>query len=207
MEHVYHITHIENLPGILQRDGLWSDNGRLRQELNTITIAHEHIKRRRAMKAVPISPGGTLADYTPFYFAPRSPMLYAIHKDRVEGYQGGQGAVLHLVAQIKDIAEQALNFVFTDGHAEIDFSEFFSDLADLNKVDWVVMNSRYWLDTNQDPDRKRRRQAEFLVHQFFPWPLIVEIGVQSQSMASRVREILDSASHRPAIAVQRNWYY
>ena len=49
------------------------------------------------------------------------------------------------------------------------FTDFFDDLKDLDKIDWDLMQSRYWNDTNDDPDRKRRRQAEFLVHEFFPW--------------------------------------
>ena len=77
-----------------------------------------------------------LSDYVPFYFAPRSPMLYAIHKGKVEGYTGGQGEVLHLVSSAESVAgENGLDYCFTEGHAEIGFSEFFEDLTDLQRID------------------------------------------------------------------------
>lgn len=35
-------------------------------------------------------------------------------------------------------------------------------LADLERLDWNAIRSRHWADTPEDPDRKRRKQAEFL---------------------------------------------
>ena len=35
---------------------------------------------------VPIGPGGAVSDYVLFYFAPRSPMMYAIHRGNVPTY-------------------------------------------------------------------------------------------------------------------------
>ena len=49
------------------------------------------------------------------------------------------------------------------------YTDFFDRLDDLDKVDWKIMKSKYWNDTDEDPDRKRRRRAEYLVHQLFPW--------------------------------------
>ncbi|UTW68357.1 DUF4433 domain-containing protein [Anaerobacillus sp. HL2] len=45
-------------------------------------------------------------------------------------------------------------------------------------MDWDVMESKYWFDTDDDPDRKRRRQAEFLVLRHFPLELVLGIGVK-----------------------------
>lgn len=56
-------------------------------------------------------------------------------------------------------------------------SEYFTGLPELNRVDWPLMQETYWNDTQQDPDRKRRRQAEFLVYKYLPWELITEIVV------------------------------
>jgi hypothetical protein len=51
-----------------------------------ISIAYEGIQQRRSEIEIPIPPYGILHDYIPFYFAPRSPMLYAIHKGMILGY-------------------------------------------------------------------------------------------------------------------------
>lgn len=201
MTAIYHITHIRNLPLILQDGFLWCDNEKTARHLNPVGIAHEHIKRRRAARDVTACRGGTLADYVPFYFAPRSPMLYTIHKGNVENYREGQEPVLHLVSSTERVAASGLPFTFTNGHAEMLTSSFYEDLADLNKVDWSVMRSHYWNDTANDGNRKWRRQAEFLVHNNFPVSLAEEIGVCSLKMADNVKQILAEAG------IKFRWWY
>jgi hypothetical protein len=135
-------------------------------------------------------------------------MLYAIYKGFVDGYDGGQSEIVHLVSSTEAVDEAGLPWVFTDGHAEMaPLTDFFDDLRDLHKIDWEVMESKYWNDTDEDPDRKRRRQAEFLVHEFFPWQLIASIGVHGQTTSDRVQEILAKAKHKPDVHIKRAWYY
>lgn len=196
------------MPSILQHSGLHCDNERLRVRLRCVGIAHNHIKERRARRAVTKARRGTLADYVPFYFAPRSPMLYSIGGGFVEGYTDGEDPILHLVTTAEAVAAAGLPFTFTDGHAELAVSEFFDDLTQLaDKIDWKVMASTYWNDTPEDPDRKRKRQAELLVHHFAPWSLVQSIGVKNLVMKERVEEMLATATHRPVVTVKRNWYY
>jgi hypothetical protein len=204
---IYHITHIENLPTILAQERLWCDRESAQRGLTKIGIAHAHIKERRAKRVVPTGPGGTLADYVPFYFAPRSPMLFAIHRNQVVGYQGGQSDIVHLVSTAESVQTSGRAFVFSDGHADMAISTFFSDLADLKQVDWKMMKETYWNDKPSDGDRKRRRQAEFLTHGFFPWNLVSELGVMNQAMAGKVNSLLAGAAHVPIVSVRRNWYY
>lgn len=208
MPPIYHITHISNLNSIIATGGLHCDNGCASGGIAPTGIAHAHIKQRRAQRVVPVPPGGTLADYVPFYFAPRSPMLYSIHTGYVAGYQGGQTAVLHLVSSAQSVASNGHQFAFSDGHAEISFSAFSNQLGALQQlVDWAVMPLQYWNDTPADPDRKRRRQAEFLVHQFFPWTLVDSIGVYDQATATQVQQVLQGAAHKPVVNICAGWYY
>lgn len=205
---IYHITHVRNLPSIVQQGGLYCDEERLRRKLRCVGIAHNHIKERRARRAVTKANGGTLADYVPFYFAPRSPMLYSIGGGFVEGYTDGEDPILHLVTSAEIVRAAELQFTFTDGHAELAVSDFFDNLAELaTKVDWQVMRSRYWYDTPEQPDRKRKRQAEFLVHRFAPWTLIQDIGVKSPAMKTEIEDMLRTSTYRPTVTVKRNWYY
>ena len=205
---IYHITHIDNLPSILKSGGLIA-NSRLRQrQTNYLDIAHENIQDRRARTEVPCGTGGYLHDYVPFYFAPRSPMLYAIHKQNVDGYSGGQKPIIHLVSQIEAIENSEIAFVFTDGHGIMVYTDFYDDLYALNHViDWELMESKYWFDTPDDPNRKCKRQAEFLVHEFCHWNLITEIGVINLTIQTQVREILQRFNIQTPINVYSNWYY
>lgn len=214
MSLLYHITHIRNLPGILASGGLCCDRLRESSAMQTVGIAHQHIKDRRKRRAVcgfmgqPVAAGGTLWDYVPFYFAPRSPMLYSIHMGNVEGYKEGQGPVLYLVTSIETSAALNRAFAFTDGHAEMGFSQFSDDLGELDTlVDWSIMNGKYWNDTDEQPDRKRKRQAEFLVYEFFPWSALKQIGVYDHGIAQEVEGIVGKEVYRPEVFVRRDWYY
>lgn len=59
----------------------------------------------------------------------------------------------------------------------------------------------------EDMDRKRQRQAEFLVHDFFPWGLVTKIGVIDDGVVEQVNAILQGAAHRPAVVAKGSWYY
>jgi hypothetical protein len=205
---IYHITHIQNLKAIIDEGGLHCDKAIASRRLRVRGIAHKHIKQRRDRRAVPVCRTGTLSDYVPFYFAPRSPMLCAIHKGNVDGYTGGQREVLHLVGSADAVSKaNGLEYCFTEGHAELWFSQFFEDLADLSKIDWKVMKAQNWSDNDADTNRKRRRQAEFLVHRFFPWTMVTQIGVIDKCMAEQTKKVIAGCGHEPAIVVARQWYY
>jgi hypothetical protein len=204
---IYHITHIRNLQSILQLGGLIANNRLKQQQVNYQDIAHGSIQDRRALIGVPCAAGGCLHDYIPFYFAPRSPMLYTIDKGNVEGYTEGQKSILHIVTEAEIISSNNLVFAFTDGHAVMDYSEFYDDLQFLNMIDWEIMRARYWNNTEDDPDRKRRRQSEFLVHQFCPWALITEIGVINNTVQLQVQQILQNFNCQTLVKVYSSWYY
>lgn len=207
MTDIYHITHIRNITPILEQSGLHCDTSISERRFDSTRIGDLGLKGRRSRTSVPIEPRGTLSDYVPFYFAPRSPMLYVISNGGVPGYTQGQAPVVHLVASAEEVQQNNLDFVFTDGHAYMAFSQYFNDLTKLDQIDWDIMQAKYWSDTHEDGDRSRRRQAEFLVHHFFPWHLIKEIGVINTRMATEVKTILASAKHQPTVTVNRHWYY
>jgi len=204
---IYHITPIDNLESIISEGRLLAYNVMLETGTNYTNIAYENIQDRRARIRVPCGAGGVLHDYVPFYFAPRSPMLYTINQGNVPNYTQGQAALIHLVSDVEDIDARGLDFVFTDGHAVMQFTDFFDDLDYLGAIDWDVMESRYWSDTNEDNDRKRRRQAEFLVRNFFPWELITEIGVINYTIQSQVENILQNFTDQTPVRVHKDWYY
>jgi ssDNA thymidine ADP-ribosyltransferase, DarT len=160
-------------------------------------------------RAVPLAPHGTLGDYVPFYFAPRSPMLYTIERRNTPGYQEGQERIIHLVSSVETVqgAQPPIRWLFTDGHADMEYSDFFSSTDDLDKIDWPLMTGRFWNDTAVDGDRKRRRQAEFLVHEFFPWSLVESIGVINGVVAEEVQQFLEAVAHHPVLRIERGWYY
>ncbi len=202
---IFHITELGNLASIACH-GLFA-NSRIQDEgIEYVNIAYAGLQDRRAATEVPIAPYGCLHEYVPFYFAPRSPMLYTISRGNVPGYQRGQATVLHLVSTVQLIANANISFVFTDGHAIVAITNFYNRISDLENIDWDVMRSNYWSEVT-DFDRRRRRQAEFLVYQRVPQSLLMGIGVLNREIAEQARIILSRAGLDIPVRVRRNWYY
>ena len=203
---IYHITDIGNLSSIITNDGLYSINAMRENNRPYNTIAYEHIQGRRSNTRVPVKPYGTLHDYVPFYFAPRSPMLYTINKGNVPSYNGGQKSIVYLVSSTEWVNGKR-PWVFTDGHGTMAFTNFYNDLNFLDEVDWDVMISKYWNDTSDYPDRRRRRQAEFLVSNYFPLSLVQDIGVYNSEIAHNVENVFKDTIHEIPINIYPAWYY
>jgi hypothetical protein len=206
---IFRFIHLENLPVYLARGGLHTPNTTPENGLAYKTIHNLEIQQCRRVIPIPCGPGGVIHDYVPFYFGYLSPMLLQLHTGRVEGYGEGQQPIIYLVTTVQQVVESGAKFVFSDGHGIARFTEWFDNLDDLDKVDWNMVYQRYWADNVDDLDRQRRKQAEFLVHQFCPWSLIQEIAVIDEGMKQRVERILAEYGIEMSrrVAVRRGWYY
>jgi len=206
---ILRFIHVENLPIYLGRGGLHATNTTPENGLEYKTIHNLEIQQHRRVIHIPCGPGGVIHDYVPFYFGCLSPMLLQLHTGRVEGYDEGQAPIIHLVTTAQRVVESGAAFVFSDGHGIARFTEWFDNLDDLDKVDWDMVYQRYWADNVDDMDRQRRKQAEFLIHQFCPWSLIQEIVVIDAAMKQQVERIL--SDYPPEMCrratVRRGWYY
>jgi hypothetical protein len=205
---IYHITHIKNLATILKDSRLWSDTKRIKLGYTPENIAYEHIKKRRFSTPIKIGAQGVLADYVPFYFCNRSPMLCAIYKGAVTGNQNTQSNIIYLVSSVARIANKNnLSWCFTDGHGVDQLTEYYNDTNELCNIDWDLIADWDWRDTLKDIDRVRRKQAEFLIHQSFPIELIEKIGVYSTEQKLSVESILTQYSCKIPVVVEKKWYY
>ena len=92
---IFHITAIVNLASIASVGALLSKRLVADRGLTAVDIAYGQIQDRRAVRQIPIPPGGTLHDYVPFYFAPRSPMLMTINSGNVPGCDYRQDDIVH----------------------------------------------------------------------------------------------------------------
>lgn len=171
------------------------------------SIGYKRLTGRRSTKLIPNPPGGNLNDYVPFYFCPRSPMLCSIANKNSETYGGGQEDVIHIVVEVDLIVEQRLQFAFTDRHAVVSHARFFDNTNSFDQLDWKVINDTAWQNSKNDPDRKERKQAEFLVYKFVPWNLIIGIGVHNEGIRKLVEQYLPPGSSFPKVKVMSKWYY
>lgn len=204
---IYHIVHVDRLQSIIKR-GLLCDAEIVQRPMPGTAIGVNTIKQRRLEKPLKTYPDLFVGACVPFYFCPRSVMLYVIycanHPELT--YRGGQGPIVHLEADLRQTVawakENQLRWAFTLSNAGASYSEDWCDLEGLDEIDWDAVQARRW----QGP-KKDGKQAEFLVERRFPWQLILRIGVKSWQIYQSVLMAVANAEHKPSVEVKPDWYY
>lgn len=207
---IFHITHLRNLPQIAQAGVLCSDARRIKLGLNCEIVGLPTIKRRRLEElAIDCHAGTTVGQYVPFYFCPRSIMLYILHMGNHPdlNYREGQRPIVHLQADLRSTVAWAtvnrVRWAYSDRNAGTFLAEFYKTLDDLDKLNWAAIAATDF----RDMVVKEGKQAEFLVYESFPWGLIERIGVIDSAMATQVNEVLSGAGQSPVVEVERSWYF
>ena len=215
---IFHITALENLPSILQSGRIYSTNT---LPCGHSSIANEEVQEKRATKTVALPPHGVIHNYVPFYFAPRSPMLYVNHNGYIANARP-QAEIIHFVTYAQTIAEAKIPFVFYDRHAIKALAQPYNNLKDLDKIDWELFFesppgnggfATYWHDNPNGSNpkwigRKEIRQAEFLVFQELPWHCIQGIATKTPEKAKAVEIILKQYGQNDIRVVAKpEWYY
>lgn len=205
---IYHIVHVDNLASICGDGCLWSDSVMVQRQGGTV-IGMGSIKQRRLALPVSCHPQTFVGEYVPFYFCPRSIMLFVIHCANHPElvYRGGQQPIIHLQADLNQVAQwteaNGRRWAFSLSNAGAVYTQFRSELAQLDEINWDAVAARDFCPA----DVKEAKQAEFLVQQSFPWHLVERIGVHSQGIAQRVYAAMNGAGHRPSVEIRREWYY
>ena len=171
----------------------------------------QQIKERRLTELTFQSyPSLYVGECVPFYFCPRSIMLYIYFRGNHNDvdYRGGQEPIIHLVADMHNTVRWAemnrKRWVYTDRNAGSKHFNDYSDLSNLNRINWDAVQSRLWFNR----DIRDFKQAEFLVETCFPWELVEEIGVFSSTQYDTAHDILSkNDQHKPIVSIQKNWYY
>ncbi len=105
---------------------------------------------------VHVSPHGYVGDYVPFYFAPRSPMMYKIWRGSVPTYTQGQETLIYFWTSLSKVDQANLPWVGSDGNCAASLTAHTNDWIELEQlVDWGLMRERYWFNTQEDGDRMR----------------------------------------------------
>lgn len=205
---LYHIVHLDRLPSIVADGFLWCDAEVVRRAPVGTTIGMSSIKQRRLNELLLSShPDLHVGDCVPFYFCPRSVMLYLIHQGNHPelAYRGGQGPILHFEANLHTVVTwanaQPARWAFTNSNAGSRYFEDYNDLAHLDKVDWNAVQALQWTQC------KEGKQAEFLLEHRFPWHLIERIGVHSRAVYGQVVNAMPNHGHRPTVEIRPEWYY
>lgn len=207
---LYHITHIENLPSIVAEGELLTDAEMIARGGPAETIGMSAIKRRRVDRLeVACHPGTKVGDYVPFYFCPRSIMLFVIHRANHPElvYRGGQEPIVHLEADLHAVVRWARaedrRWAFSLANAGAFYAQFRSRLDELDQLDWPAIAAANF----RAAEVKESKQSEFLVHGRFPLSLVERIGVRSAGVQTRATAALEGTRHRPPVKILPEWYF
>lgn len=135
---IYHIVHFDRMASIIDCGCLFCDTEVNRRVLPGTNVGMSKIKYRRLNELFLNShPHLHVGDCVPFYFCPRSVMLYLIFEHHHElRYQGGQDPIIHLESDlIGTIAWADKNnhcWAFTTSNAG---AKYFEDYCDRNKLE------------------------------------------------------------------------
>ena len=207
---IYHITHVRNLPQIVEAGALWSDARRMKLGVDCEIVGMSNIKRRRLEELeVDCHPGTKVGQYVPFYFCPRSVMLYLLHRGNHPAldYHEGQRPIVHLRADMMETVAWAeasgVRWAFSDRNAAACLASFFRTPDNLKEINWNAVAATDF----RDMIVKEGKQAEFLVYESFPWELVEAIGVLDNEIARQAKLALGDTAHKPPVSVERAWYY
>ncbi|RRR71280.1 MAG: DUF4433 domain-containing protein [Candidatus Viridilinea halotolerans] len=172
---LYYITHINNLPPILQH-GILS-HAAAQNHAYTPIYDGQIVTNRQQLTA---PDGRSLWDFANVYFQPRNPMLY-----RVMQGQKGAIAILHLRP---DLLNEPNIFV-TTGNAASQSTSILAvkdGLTQLRQM-WSIINSEWW---KEEDGSKRKIMAECLVPQCIPPRFIATIYVAHHTAAEQVKALI-----------------
>lgn len=211
---IYHIVHVDRLSSIIADQHLWCDAEIVKRSPSGTTIGMNNIKQRRLNElSLTSHPELRVGDCVPFYFCPRSIMLYLINQaNHVDlEYRGGQGPIIHLEADLNASVTWAQSnsrrCTFTLSNAGARYFEDRNNLGQLSEINWDAVRTNRWSGDGIPSSISDGKQAEFLMEYSFPWHLVERIGVHSQQIYQQVANVIPVDGHRPQIEIRQAWYY
>jgi hypothetical protein len=202
---IWRIVHRDNLPWILD-NGLHCGNGDHRSP-TWISIGSDELITKRALHPVPVEPGSVLNDYVPFYFTPFSVMMRNIHTGWGGVQQRANEEIVLLVSSLPHLQAQGLRFIFTDCHAYYQWANFYTDLADLDKIDWQILQQRDFKRDPDDPAKFERYQAEALIYQHCPISALLGIVCYTDPLKAQIEQQLAERSIKLDVYAKTGWYF
>lgn len=167
---MFRLVHIQNIPHIL-RYGIVESNS-INRNPDYVSIGDNTMIEARREQKIPKT-SKRIGDFIPFYFGPRSPMLYTIQHGYNDVTRRRPEDLVYCVIRIDDIIHSGLSGYFTDGHARNVRTKFYSIEQQLENIDHLISYEDIFRDKwgNNDDNSgewKRRKSAELLLEEDLP---------------------------------------
>lgn len=97
--------------------------------------------------------------------------------------------------------------MFTDSHAYYQLTNFYSDLANLDKIDWPLLQARDFRRDQEDPAKFERYQAEALVYRHLPVDGLLGIVCYTDDMKVSIELQLKARKLALPVYARTEWYF
>jgi len=204
---LFRMTHHANIAHILEH-GL-CNRSHARFDPNYVDIGHPDIVGKRQAQPVDIEGYGDLGDYVPFYFCGHTPMLYNIITGKHGLVARHQRDIVLIHCPLPRIVEAGCRYFYTDGNAKVEISKAYTDLSDMDKLDWDAIVSDDFRITVHGPDRIRRKHAEFLVREHVPVCCIGALIVLDAERKAEMEAMVDAQGLPIKVIADTNrkWFF
>jgi ssDNA thymidine ADP-ribosyltransferase, DarT len=202
---IWRIIHRDNLSWVLDNGLHCVNSGVLASSY--VNIGNTELIDKRRPRPVPISPGGTLGDYVPFYFTPFSVMMKNIHSGRGGVPRRSNEEIVILVSSLPNLKSLEVPFIFTNAHAYPDWTNFYSDLAQLSEIDWPLLQRRDFKRDADDPRKMERYQAEALIHRHLPINGLLGIVCYTEALKQSIEREVQARSLQLPVHARTDWYF
>lgn len=204
---LFRMVHHANIRHILEH-GLCNRN-HPQFDPHYVDIGHPDIVGKRTAQPVGIEGYSDLGDYVPFYFCGHTPMLLNIITGKHGLIRRPQRDIVLIHCPLPRITGAGCRYFYTDGNAKVEISKVYTDLSDMDKLDWEAICSDDFRISVHGPDRIRRKHAEFLVREHVPVGCIASLIVLDPERKQELEALVQARGLSiPVIHdVKRKWYF
>lgn len=201
---IFRLTHRNNVPFIL-RHGLHCRRSEV-LDPDFVAIGLPDLIARRANHAVPVEPGGTLADYVPFYFTPCSPMMLKITTGHDGIVRRDRSELVVWVSSVHALTERGVRYLISDRHAVLRTAQFSDGATALEGLDWERLRARDFRRDPADPGRFERYEAECLVHRHVPVEALLGLACSGATEQNSLQQAVAACGLELPVAVRNHWF-
>lgn len=197
-QRLYHVTHVRNLPSILETGSILADaeldGGRV--------IDLSSAENREARRRTSVDEQAFVSEYVPFFLSPDARVWNSVRsRERnvrlaADSTDFAASDFVVLVATVGDLRRADAEFVVGDGDAVAPLTRFATTDSEVDR-----MLVRFALD-----DGDLVLSAEALVRRSVPLSSLSIIGVPSVQARESVKRLLADAGHSIKVAAYQPWF-
>jgi hypothetical protein len=88
-----------------------------------------------------------------------------------------------------------------------DERDFSSELDDLERIDWEILQNKDFRRDNDDLGKLERYQAEALVHRHLPTASLLGVVCYNDPMVEAINKLLEGTKVNLKVIPKRGWYF